>query len=978
MSPDPSLFENPIEALVPKVLQEQNWKLENIGDVLDFSVTEAGEFVIVGMHGVAGFSNGNLLEMSHPGSQFSKLLAIPVRTETGELVVLFREGVLRLKKGQITSLHQFEDPIVGDELEFELQISSDGTVLFYSDRLFVEVEEDSAKVAKWDFAGQEISSDPIFEDVSSPFLFRSDVGLIEVKNGQIVLAESDTGKTVGNLRSWSGSGDLMTSAQGVFHLSGDNIREFRPDSEGNLGRFVREVQIHGGEDLFEFSTGYYWLRNGVFYLVDHSLPREMAHRNTFDNADGTWTIVRNTKIETFDLKSGEAVEVTGSGDLNDIESIAAIRDSEWVNGFGWIFLTWDGEPFFIKDGHIAFISTEDKNLSRLLVTDEVIGPYWSHIRTDLGPHVLSSVGIPVVKSSSFSHSQPPESGIKVEWILRDLCGPAFPFEERMRIVSDGVILPTQVNRLGLSHPHGTGDFLVSSFIDASSYGVGEVSVGLQYLGSTTGSDWATLPGSLITASIGTDLGEYMLAQAKKLLPVLVIGHALLFGVLVLRSRHHTRSWEILTDPVWGKLGVWFWLSIKYVPALQRWMLERWFMEVSSRTKVQPYLPIPMEIRRTGEKAKSDEVIFAFGPGARIWIHGGPGMGKTSALDNLRTQYFGGKEYSSLRSAYRQYGFQILFIRLRDFRNVPIPTAPEEWLFEISARTFDSLNCRFYDEKLLKSVILSGNFILALDGANEVDDGGAIEQFSLRYPQVGLLVTSQTIPFGRSNDVFEEWSLPDSMEEYATEFFELFLSPSVAKETLSNILSSGVAAELKSGHDLKVISDLIEAGTLPKNLPASRGQLYLCLLLRLRSLDGGEYDLEGLSHTAWEAFRLGRRDLSSDGEKEYNLLQPLVGQSNSLVRTLDGERYEFRHDQMRAFLAARWLVEYEVNPIGLLEKEEDVWRVPRSEQRMVWDFFAELTTANVGQEALEWATLHADRAELQVALRKVLNSGKWGY
>jgi hypothetical protein len=94
----------------------------------------------------------------------------------------------------------------------------------------------------------------------------------------------------------------------------------------------------------------------------------------------------------------------------------------------------------------------------------------------------------------------------------------------------------------------------------------------------------------------------------------------------------------------------------------------------------------------------------------------------------------------------------------------------------------------------------------------------------------------------------------------------------------------------------------------------------------------------------------------------------------VLRILDGQQFEFRHDQMRAYLAARWAARHEAHPIGLFESQEEIWRLSRKEQDEVWDFFADMYVAERPQDAIalwKWSAQHPDRTILQHALQRTL-------
>jgi hypothetical protein len=81
--------------------------------------------------------------------------------------------------------------------------------------------------------------------------------------------------------------------------------------------------------------------------------------------------------------------------------------------------------------------------------------------------------------------------------------------------------------------------------------------------------------------------------------------------------------------------------------------------------------------------------------------------------------------------------------------------------------------------------------------------------------------------------------------------------------------------------------------------------------------------------------------------------------------------EFRHDQMRAFLAALWLADETPNVSALVKRLEKskVWQHSRRDQDEVWRFLASLIPASDVQELWRWAIDDPDRGYLQNALKE---------
>jgi predicted flap endonuclease-1-like 5' DNA nuclease len=122
------------------------------------------------------------------------------------------------------------------------------------------------------------------------------------------------------------------------------------------------------------------------------------------------------------------------------------------------------------------------------------------------------------------------------------------------------------------------------------------------------------------------------------------------------------------------------------------------------------------------------------------------------------------------------------------------------------------------------------------------------------------------------------------------------------------------------------------------------------------------------------WRDGERKLEAGKQLDKELLAQLIHEDQKVLRIVDGQQFEFRHDQMRAYLAARWAAWHETNPIGLFESESAIWRLSRTEQDEVWNFFADMYVDERPEDAIalwKWSTDHPDRAILQHALQTAL-------
>jgi hypothetical protein len=237
----------------------------------------------------------------------------------------------------------------------------------------------------------------------------------------------------------------------------------------------------------------------------------------------------------------------------------------------------------------------------------------------------------------------------------------------------------------------------------------------------------------------------------------------------------------------------------------------------------------------------------------------------------------------------------------------------------------------------------------------------------------MLVTSQAEPRAEAAGLFEVWKLPPDIRAATGPLLGLYLGPERGAEVLRRIEGPRIAEDIRSGYDVRLVADLVAGGTDPSSLPATRVDLYDAML----GAAGDGYPVGELCRVAWACWVAGRRDLKPGDNIRAELLEPLKQSGVRVVRTQDGATWQFRHDQMRAYLAARWAAVEEVSPVDLFGKTPAIWRLGKSEQQVVWEFFARLLDDDANRGVLAWADEEAERAELQVALRRAWRCGALG-
>ena len=381
-------------------------------------------------------------------------------------------------------------------------------------------------------------------------------------------------------------------------------------------------------------------------------------------------------------------------------------------------------------------------------------------------------------------------------------------------------------------------------------------------------------------------------------PFLLFVHTLLFVGLIIGARWSDRCWLLVTDPVWGRLGLWFHIVLRHFGPLQRWAMTRWFDRVRRSLTPIPYLPMPLAAE-PGEMVASSDLLERLAGSRRLWLQGNAGMGKTSLMRELAYRFFADPELPSLFTAYRRFGFVPIFVALREFLAIrPDGAHPERWVPELARAAVAAGGVAFGDAALFRALLTSGGFAVILDGANEVEHGNEIEFFAKGTPGVRVLVTSQALP-ADAGQTFKTLRLPAAVGDAMLPLLRLFLGAARGDQVYRRVKSSPLLGALRSGYDVRLLADLAREDAGLDRLPNNRLGLYEAILDAVRLPDGSPYPVDRLSQAAWRMWCDGERKLK-EAYLSADLLDPLRGESNRVVRTLDGATFEFRHDQMRAY------------------------------------------------------------------------------
>jgi hypothetical protein len=402
------------------------------------------------------------------------------------------------------------------------------------------------------------------------------------------------------------------------------------------------------------------------------------------------------------------------------------------------------------------------------------------------------------------------------------------------------------------------------------------------------------------------------------------------------------------------------------------MLEFWFQAVRRSTPTDvPFIDPPVSTA-AGSPSEGSALLQCLRGSPRLWLHGRSGMGKSSVFAAWERAYFDTPDAPNLNTAVRRYGFILIALPVRHYASLPAPEAnrPESWVLEAVRRQLEQFGLPTRDLGLIEAMLRAGHIALALDGTNEADRDLALAAFASQFPQTRLLVTSQAMPGSFGNDIrWEVWGLPADIGELRDGLLALWLGHEKGAILTHRIEAEGLSATIISGYDLRLLADLAAADPEHAPLPADRVALYRAMLARASGPDGQPLCLEGLEQLAWTMVMQRRRRIVADDEKVLGVstLKVLEREGLRIVRSI-GVEHEFRHDQMRAFLAALWLVE-ETPTLSSLQKtasDAGVFGLNRRDQEELWRFVAPLLTSTADLEAL-WHFANEDPVERAILL-----------
>jgi hypothetical protein len=242
--------------------------------------------------------------------------------------------------------------------------------------------------------------------------------------------------------------------------------------------------------------------------------------------------------------------------------------------------------------------------------------------------------------------------------------------------------------------------------------------------------------------------EWVIENWRYVAFILTVVLVLINISLFIAARYSDRAWRLATDPSWGtailRMPL---LGIRHSRIVQLWILDRYVRsQVATAQGEVPYLPVPLRASSmlSGSEATTlwPEALFEqLGKPARIWVQGRAGMGKTALFHSLVRRHFG-KFGTTAFSLYKRERMILVPIVARQFSHLN-EEKTADWVFACIKQTLSIRGLGFEDVGLLRAVLRAGTLGVAIDGIHEVARAPAVLSFAAEYPDVPILVTSQS-------------------------------------------------------------------------------------------------------------------------------------------------------------------------------------------------------------------------------------------
>lgn len=434
--------------------------------------------------------------------------------------------------------------------------------------------------------------------------------------------------------------------------------------------------------------------------------------------------------------------------------------------------------------------------------------------------------------------------------------------------------------------------------------------------------------------------------------------------LVFASRWSAPAFLLLTSPAIPTIGQWYLPLFEHLRFVRLWMLDRAYAQMRREQKplrgfIEPVVQLATGEEKPALRTLLSQVRLRESTPTRIWITGQAGTGKSTLMEAFLATI---GEPPTLAESWHYNHCVPLLLRVRDFGDGPVIDAIAHYLEPYGVD----------NTKLVARLLRTGDFLLVFDGLNERNWEEEVHKFLARFPEVPVVITAQTdARFAQ----MERWHLP----LFNPAFAQAVLSARLRDPKSASNVPTQLWPEIHSGYDVVLLAELL-AARYP--LPFTKLGLYESTLDRAETLwtgTGAFKDLRAsLCRQAWDLWLAAGYDITPSFQLPESFVQHLCNTVHILVR--NENRYHFRHELMRQYLAAVWAVTESTSTQDLVRRLESasVWELGRTQQRDVFEFitsFAE-NVSDLQELANCAARDFARRAVLIEAVQRIAQKREW--
>jgi hypothetical protein len=810
-------------------------------------------------------------------------------------------------------------------------------------------------------------------------LIAAEKGLFNFADGRLTRVDSavDTGEIwrISNPDPKRG-GWLVDAENGLFSFADGKLT--RVDSAVETGSIskITDADPRSGMRLVKAKNGLFSFAGDKLAHIDSGVRTgEIVAIRDVDPRSGVWLIVAMNGLFSFD-----GVKLTGFENAVKTGSIESIRSTDLNSGF-WLF-SFDDFLGVFADGKLTQVNKEIEIGEIGFITDPYPKSGMQLVGTSTGLFSFDGRKLARVESAVVTGSTRGATKLDRASGARIVVASNGLFEVALRPQVRGKLVENSGQTLRFNITGACAAWSTDHDFELHDANQSTIAATLRY-SPTARELTATLekplvpgvPVKLTLAAAGAPGVFYPVAAPVKVQPpvdwlalskVAFVAHALIAALLILLAGRSDLAAGLLMHPVLGWVVLHWGAAIWYLRPVQHWLLRRWFTRrkaLLAKSALGELLPLPLVCDGKPEM-RSTDLSRSLNSECRVWLIGNPGMGKTELARDIEADFF---RHPTLDAAFKATGFIPLVVKLRGLTDPGKgdrrwPARVAEAVLVSHGWIADENDDKGRNASFVEAFLRRSGFVLLLDGANEVPWAEEIEKAVAAVKSPGFLVLSQQGP--TLNVVpFETWRLPITIVDAVAPLLSLWLGEADGRAAYQRIAETPLLADIKSGYDVRLVESLHRNGAV--DWPLDRKGLYGTILARLFIRDGDNGQTR-LAAFAWALWLAGERQFDRD-QLDESIRSALADDSTSVTRRV-GSRIEFRHDQMRGYLAALHVAE-SANPIGVLAQSEAEWPQGKSEQDLVWQFLTELCDDIASESIYRWTLeLPENRIRLQAAFQ----------